>query len=203
MPDERVTPDAIDAGVNRAFAMVSQALAQATEALLNADQAAAREVVENDRLVDELTSRVEGLVWTLLESEPRDQMSLRYLVSVLLILPELERSADLGEHIAQLALSNLGVEMSPVCRGVVQRMAEVALEMWRTSADAYSDRASRGAHVDETDVEMDILHGRLSAEIERDQVAPAVAAQLALLARFYERLGDHAVNLARRIERIA
>ena len=50
---------------------------------------------------------------------------------------------------------------------------------------------------------MDILHGRLTQEVAAEQMPVAIAAQVTLLARFYERLGDHAVNLARRIELLA
>jgi len=44
-------------------------------------------------------------------------------VGVLLIVPELERSGDLAEHIAQRAVTNLGSKMSPLSRGIIQRMA--------------------------------------------------------------------------------
>jgi phosphate transport system protein len=54
--------------------------------------------------------------------------------------------------------------------------------------------------LDEADEEMDILHVRLTDEVARSGMATPIAAQVTLLARFYERLGDHAVNLARRIE---
>jgi phosphate uptake regulator len=47
---------------------------------------------------------------------------------------------------------------------------------------------------------MDILHDRLIGEIAAETMPTAIGAQVTLLARFYERLGDHAVNLARRIE---
>jgi phosphate uptake regulator len=53
--------------------------------------------------------------------------------------------------------------------------------------------------LDEDDEEIDILHERLTGEVARGAMPTAVAAQVALLARFYERLGDHAVNLASRI----
>ena len=53
------------------------------------------------------------------------------------------------------------------------------------------------------DEEMDILHGRLTEEVGAEEMTVAIAAQVTLLARFYERLGDHAVNLARRIELLA
>jgi hypothetical protein len=53
---------------------------------------------------------------------------------LLLILPELERSADLSEHIAQRALSGIGAEMTPTSRRIVQRMSEVALDLWKPTA---------------------------------------------------------------------
>ena len=122
------------------FALVSESLAGATEALLSNDVSTGSRVVEGDQAIDDLTAEVELLVWERLGTEPLPAAELRHLVGVLLIVPELERSGDLAEHIAQRAASNLGAEMSPLSRGIVQRMAEVALEMWRVAADAYGDR---------------------------------------------------------------
>lgn len=192
--------EVVDRRVSQLFALVSEALARATHALLTADAEVANGVVEGDQVVDDLTAEVEALIWTRLESGPVDAITLRHLVSVLLILPELERSADLAEHVAQRALAHLGTEMSPLSRGIVQRMTEVALEMWRTAADAYAERSSLGRALAEADEEMDILHERLSGEVATEAMPVPVAAQVTLLARFYERLGDHAVNLARRID---
>jgi phosphate transport system protein len=190
----------IEIRVTQLFAMVSQALAGATQALLGSDVATGLAVVEGDQSVDDLTAEVELLVWRQLETENLPASSLRHLVGVLLILPELERSGDLAEHIAQRALTNIGAEMSPLSRGIVQRMAEVALDMWRDAADAYGDRASRATSLSEDDEEIDILHDRLTRDIAAETMSTAVGAQVTLVARFYERLGDHAVNLARRIE---
>ena len=117
-----------------------------------------------------------------------------------MILPELERSADLAEHVAQRAVDNLGVDMSPLSRGIVQRMAEGALAMWRTAADAYGEGGNEAKGLAENDEEIDRLHDRLMQEIADEAMPTAIAAQVTLLARFYERLGDDAVNLARRIE---
>ena len=90
--------------------------------------------------------------------------------------------------------------MSPLSRGIVQRMAEVALrcgEMLPTPMrTGQPDR--RALHED--DEEIDILHERLTKEIAAETMPTAIGAQVTLLARFYERLGDHAVNLARRVE---
>ena len=80
-------------------------------------------VVEGDQAVDDLTAEVELMVWRQIDDESTPNTSLRHLVGILLILPELERSGDLAEHIAQRAVTNLGAEMSPLSRGIVQRMA--------------------------------------------------------------------------------
>ncbi|MHB1582310.1 MAG: phosphate signaling complex PhoU family protein [Acidimicrobiales bacterium] len=200
MVEEPAATDVVDQRVNQLFALVSEALARATHALLHADAEVARGVVADDRIVDDLTAEVETLIWERLEAGPVDPVLLRHLVGVLLILPELERSADLAEHVAQRALARLGSEMSPLSRGIVQRMTEVALEMWRAAADAYAERSSASDALAEADEELDILHERLTSEVATEAMPVSVAAQVTLLARFYERLGDHAVNLARRIE---
>jgi phosphate transport system protein len=190
----------IEIRVTQLFALVSEALAAATEALLSNDVQAGLTVVEGDQRVDDLTAEVELLVWRQLDDERMPVATLRHFVGVLLILPELERSGDLAEHIAQRAVASLGAQMSPLSRGIVQRMAEVALDMWRDAADAYGDRSAHADALAEDDEEINILHERLTGEIAAGSMLPAIGAQVTLLARFYERLGDHAVNLARRVE---
>jgi len=190
----------IEARMAQLFALVSEALAGATDALLSNDVAMGLQVVEGDQAIDDLTAEVELLVWEQLGNASLPPTALRHLVGVLLIVPELERSGDLAEHIAQRAASNLGADMSPLSRGIVQRMAEVALEMWRAAADAYGDRAADAASLSEDDEEIDILHDRLTGEVAAGAMSTSIGAQVTLLARFYERIGDHAVNLARRIE---
>jgi phosphate transport system protein len=197
-PDEGIQQ--IDTRMNQLFALVSEALARSTEALLSNDVATALAVVDGDQSVDDLTADVELLVWQQIDRHNPTGATLRHLVGVLLILPELERSGDLAEHVAQRAVTSLGAEMSPLSRGIVQRMAEVALEMWRDAADAYGDRSASAEELAEADDEIDILHERLTKEIASEIMPTAIGAQVTLLARFYERLGDHAVNLARRIE---
>jgi phosphate transport system protein len=189
----------VDRSVRQLFALVTEALAGATQALLRGEAALGSAVIEGDRLIDELTSDVEQTVWDQIDTGSPSADELRRLIGILLILPELERSADLAKHIAQRAVFNLGAEMSPLSRGIVQRMTEVALEMWKAAADAFGAQISPVINLDEDDEEIDILHERLTGEVARGAMPTAVAAQVTLLARFYERLGDHAVNLASRI----
>src|ERR1019366_1264348 len=121
------TLELIEARMMQLFALVSEALAGATEALLSNDPSTGLAVVEGDQSVDDLTSEVELMVWRQIDNESTPSTTLRHLVGILLILPELERSGDLAEHIAQRAVTNLGAEMSPLSRGIAQRMAEVAI----------------------------------------------------------------------------
>jgi phosphate transport system protein len=184
------------------FASVREALSRATWALLNGEIELAQEVIEGDQEIDDLTSQLEMLIWSRIDAEEIERSSLRLHVGTLLLLPELERSADLAEHIAQRAASNIGADMTPVARGVVQRMSEVAAEMWQSVAAAYVQGDAAMLELHEADEEIDILHERLTAEIAKGEMAAPIAAQVTLIARFYERIGDHAVNLSRRMAAI-
>ena len=181
------------------FARVTEALARATCALLSADVDLGRSVVQDDQVIDEQVLSIDDALWRELDALIGASAEIRRLVRLLFALSELERSADLAEHIAQRAVSGLGGEMTPVSRGIVQRMSEAAFDMWRAAAEVYASGGSGTVDLDETDEELDILHDRLTAEVATGSMLPPVAAQVTLLARFYERLGDHAVNLSRRL----
>jgi phosphate transport system protein len=193
------TVSPIDLGVTRLFALVSEAVSGATMALLGGERDTADNIVEADLVIDDLTAEIEALVWLEIEQCEQEIDSLKNLVSVLLILPELERSADLAEHIAQRARFNVGPSMSPRVRGIFQRMSEIATSMWREAADAYIDRLSDPVRIDLADEELDDLRDQLTKEVAKGEMAMDISSQVILLGRFYERLGDHAVNLARRI----
>ena len=186
--------------VLRLFARVTEALARATWALLSADADLGRSVVQDDEVIDGQVGSAEEALWRELDAIIGASQEARHLVRLLFVLSELERSADLAEHIAQRAIYGLGGEMTPVSRGIVQRMSEVAIDMWRAASDVFASGRSESVDLDETDEELDILHDRLTSEVARGSMQPPIAAQVTLLARFYERLGDHAVNLSRRLE---
>jgi phosphate transport system protein len=190
---------ALDRRVARVFALVSEALVAATTALLDQDAELGEAVVVRDRAIDELTSQIGQSMWEVITAAP-DAAARRQAVLILLMLPELERSGDLAEHIAQRALTDLGGEMTAVSRGLVQRMSDVASAMWDMARIAFVERTAQGTALDEADEELDVLHESLSGEVASGHMTPSVAVQVALMSRFYERLGDHAVNLARRIE---
>jgi phosphate transport system protein len=186
------------------FALVSEGLAGATEALLAGDREAARALVARDEMLDSLYVDVEGLVQRQFALQAPMAVDLRFLLSVLRIVPELERSGDLAEHIAQRAVRGLTGELTPRVRGLIEQMGRTGVEMWRASAGAYAERDGTAvARLREHDDELDDLHVSLIAELASGKLSIPVAIELALVGRFYERLGDHAVNIAARVRYLA
>src|SRR5580658_8256188 len=125
---------------------------------------------------------------------------LRFLLSVLRIVPELERSHDLVVHIAAGASHLVEDDLTARARGLIARMGDLASEMWRQAADSWyqRDRAAAAA-LAERDESLDELHTSLVAELASGPTAIPVAMEMAQIARDYERLGAHAVNIARRV----
>jgi phosphate transport system protein len=121
------------------------------------------------------------------------------LVAILRIVPELERSGDLVEHIALRTPQRMAEQLSPRARGLILEMGEVGVDMWRAAANAYADRDIGAAkRLRALDDHLDDLHVTLSVELAQNDIATSVAIEMGLIARFLERLGDHAVNVARR-----
>jgi phosphate transport system protein len=149
-----------------------------------------------DNLVNEIVMTAEQ---RLFEDNSLDAGTRRVLLTLLRILPEVERNGDLAEHIARRAARGLGNEMSPRSRGLIERMGEVASTIWREATDVIIDgKLEAAGAIEDIDDELDDLHVSLTAELTSGSMTLPVAVELALLARFYERFGDHCVNLARR-----
>jgi len=209
MPSElRVTfhrnLEEIDAKTAHLFVRVSEAVAAATECLLNGDVVTAEVLVRGDAQFDELAAEVEALAERQLTLQTPMGADLRYLLSIVRMVPELERSADLAEHIAARAASGLTGLLTPRLRGVVEQMGRVALSMWRDATEAFMDRdVLASARLVEADDELDTLHSYLTAELVSGAVGVSVALEMALVGRFYERLGDHAVHVTRRVRFLA
>jgi phosphate transport system protein len=196
--------EAIEAKVIELFAMVAEGLPVATQALLNDNDDAYPMLAERDRAIDALYVEVEGLANREILLQAPVASDLRFLLSVLRIVPELERSHDLVVHIAAAASHSLGGDLTPRARGLVGRMGDLAAEMWRQAADSWYQRDRGGAEsLADRDEDMDELHSSLTAELASGQMRVPVAMEMALVARDYERLGAHAVNIARRVVYLA
>src|SRR5216683_6638341 len=190
----------IEAKVIELFAMVAEDLPEATHALLSGDNDVLHKLTERDHVIDGLYREIEELVNRQIVLQAPVASDLRFLLSVLRIVPELERSHDLVVQIASRANHILGEELSPRSRGLVERMGNLVSDMWRQAADSWYQRDRSAAEaLDGRDDEMDELHASLIGELASGRMTLPVTMEMTLVARFYERLGDHAVNIARRV----
>ncbi len=193
-------PHKVDQLFAQAFALVGEGIAGATHALLAGDREAAKELVKRDEVIDRIITEISQWVQEQLVNGETSTAERREFVAILRMLPDMERNGDLAEHIARRAARNLGSEMSARSRGLVERMGEVATTIWHSTAEAFAERSATAAiSIDDLDDELDDLHVTLTAEIVSGTMPLPVAIELAMVARFYERFGDHAVNLARRL----
>src|SRR5215467_2266237 len=146
--------EAIEAQVIELFGMVAEDVPRATDALLSGNSEEVQRLAERVRAIDDLYPRIEELADRELLQAPLAS-DLRFLVSVLRVVPELERSHDLVVNIARRASYSLSEDLSPRSRGLVEQMGTVASDMWRQAIDCWRERdRSAAAALDERDDEM-------------------------------------------------
>jgi predicted phosphate transport protein (TIGR00153 family) len=194
----------VDSTIRLLFALVAESVGWATIALLDQNVEAANDVISGDEAFDERCNELTAMIKARLSEAPLPADEVETLVTMLQIVPELERSADLAEHIAQRSLGGLGGLIPPLSRGLVQSISDTVIQMWKLAGDEYGNPSRQaGTSLDAADGELDELCASLITEGMGGVDDSAIAVNLALIARFYERLGDHAVNLARRVDSLA
>lgn len=192
--------EAMSTKVTRLFALVSEAVAAANEALMADDAGALAAVRAGETTIDELMVQLEADIERVLLLQAPVAGELRWVLALIRIVPELERSGDLAEHIAKRAGTGLVAELSPAARGQLEAMGSIAVDLWRQAADAFADRDPQaGSRLEAEDDQLDDLHTALTTELMGAGFAPRAAADATLVARFYERLGDHAVHITTRV----
>jgi phosphate transport system protein len=198
--------DQLDAIVEELVDMTHEvrvAVRRATQALLTADAEIAEKVISDDAVIDGARERVESKSFELLALQQPVASDLRMLVAGLRMVADLERMGDLSVHVAKVARLRVPqVAVPPQIVPTIERMATVAQKMVGTVAGVIAERDVEGARqLEEDDEEMDQLR-RSSFRLMLDDSWPhgiEAAVDIALLGRYYERIADHAVSLARRV----
>lgn len=193
--------DHVSSEVLRLAGLVSDTIPRATEAFLTGDLDLAEALIRGDDKLDELTHELEERIYQILAlQQPILSADLRLLVTALRLSSELERSGDLMVNIAKAARRIYRVEIPPKVRGLIQVMSEQAATLMQLATDAYAARdIALAAALDDMDDQLDDTHREFIQSIfehlPADRAELQAAVQLALVGRFYERVGDHAVNI--------
>jgi phosphate transport system protein len=197
--------DAIRDQVIRLGASVIEAVPRATGVLLSGDLEGADYLVQSDDEIDARAVEIEDQCFQQLALQAPVAGDLRQLVSIIKITGELERSADLAVNICKGARRIYGHDIDPVLRGLISKMSEQAQQLFISAIDAFeTSDAAKAAAIDDMDSFLDGLHRQFIQEIfeshARGKMDVQVAVQLAIIGRFYERIGDHAVNVGERTQ---
>ncbi|MGP5077289.1 phosphate signaling complex protein PhoU [Brachybacterium alimentarium] len=182
--------------------LVGRALEEATQALLEGDLALAERVIAADPHIDRRQIDLDSKTVELLARQAPVATDLRLLVASLRMSSSLERMGDLCAHVALVARRTHPEPAVPEQhRAQIARMSELGGIALRDAARVIAERdLALAAQVEKDDAELDDLMLEVSREIARgDGYTNAQIVDLTLLIRFYERLGDHAVSLVRRV----
>jgi len=181
---------------------VGQAMRKATDALLNADLALAEDVISGDLQIDALRDRAQEDSFGLLALQAPVATDLRVVVSAIHASGDLERMGDLALHVAKATRRRHPAKVLPdSVSGYFGEMGQIACELAAKAADVIRTRdVERAKELESDDDAMDDLHKHMFTLMMGPSWTHGVAAAVdaTLLARFYERFGDHAVTVARR-----
>src|SRR5260370_32482421 len=170
--------------------MVGEDLSEAATALLVGDGQVVAILMERDQEIDAVYREVEELVQREILLQAPVASDLRFLLSVLRIVPELERSHDLIVQIAASAGNAPAAGLSPSGLGMLTRMGQLAGEMWNQTSDCWYQRdSSTAGRLATEDRGMDDLHARLHPELAAGGRPVPAARALTLVARLSRRLG--------------
>jgi phosphate transport system protein len=194
---------AIDDQMVEMTRLVGSAMHRATTALLDADLDVAESVITADEQVDALHVDLEERALVLIARQAPVATDLRVLVAALRMSADLERMGDLARHVAKLARLRYPRSAIPAeLRGDILEMGQVAEQLVVKTGSIIATRDIKAAEELETDDdEMDRLHRGLFNKLLAPTWSHGVetAVDVTLIGRYYERYGDHAVAVARRV----
>lgn len=181
-------------------AVVVAGIGYATTALLEGDVDLASVVIAGDSEIDALYPGVESDVFELVATQSPVGRDLRFLIATLRVAMEIERSGDLVASIGKRVATLDPVTLTPAVRLLLSAMGEGASAMFSAAAAAYATLDGETARrLPAEDDAMDDLHRRLLHELFEASGPVGSVVELGLIARFYERIADHAVVIAERV----
>ena len=196
--------DEIREDIAKVAAVVTENVPRATQILLTQDLEGAEYMILSDDEIDSRALALEERCYQVLALQSPVARDLRQVVAALRIIAEVERSADLAVNICKAARRIYGHQLDPRLRGIIQKMGDQASKLFKEATEAYlTSDANRAAALDDMDGYLDDLQRQFVQAIFESHSAERmdlqVAVQLAVVARFYERIGDHAVNIGERV----
>ena len=180
-------------------ALCEEAIALAAKALTDKDKTMAAKVAAMDAEIDQKERNIESMCLKLLLQQQPVARDLRQISAALKMITDMERIGDQAEDISEIVITLDGryAENSALLKG----MAESAIQMVTESVDAYVKRDTALAQQvikmdDIVDDYFDQVKAELISKIAGEPADGEYALDLLMIAKYLERIGDHAVNIA-------
>ncbi len=195
--------DAIAASLVEMAHLVGTGLSNATQALLDGSVEQAESVISGDATIDAMYGDVEQHCLDILAQQQPVAWDLRFLVTSLRIVADIERMGDLAVHVAKVARRRYpGHAIPATLKPTMLEMGEIAAQILVKCANVIETSDVRLAgELERDDDVMDALHRRLFTTLLDPSFTEGVECviDVTLCGRYYERFCDHAVSVARRV----
>ena len=180
-------------------ALCENAIASAVKSLIYGDTKLAAAAIRIDHEIDRKEREIESMCLKLLLQQQPVARDLRQISAALKMITDLERIGDQAEEIADIIGFIDG--HNPEDYVTLTEMAKAAIHMVTESIDAYvkHDTILAEKVVDEDDIVDEYflqVKSKLIAKIAKDPDDGEYALDLLMIAKYFERIGDHAVNIA-------
>ena len=180
--------------------MIEKAIQQAITALIKQDTDAARKIIEYDEDIDQQEKNIENLCLKLLLQQQPVARDLRVISSALKMITDMERIGDHASDISEMAIL---MADKPYIKKLehIQEMAKEASVMLVNSIEAFVNKDVKQAHEviikdDVVDNLFETIKNELIAMIHKNPDVGDQAMDLLMVAKYLERIGDHACNIA-------
>ena len=179
--------------------LVEESIEKTLLALQKQDTELAGRIFRDDDLIDELEQKIEKKCLTIIASQQPLAKDLRAIGAALKMITDMERIADHSADIAEITIRMAEEQyIKPLID--IPKMAELAKEMVRQSIDAYVKQDIELARVvcaddDAVDALFDQIVQELIVVMKRDAQTVEQATNLLLIAKYLERMADHATNI--------
>jgi len=180
--------------------MAEIAIYKSVEALKNRDEQMAKDTIERDNDIDILELEIQDRAITLIATRQPMAADLRFITTAMSIATDLERIGDLAVDVSQ---KNLEMLKWPLLKPLIDtpKLADIAKEMIKESIDTFVKKDSKRSlkiHAMETEADKlrDMITDELTQIMMKDPQTVPKAIPLLLIARFLERICDHAMNIA-------
>ena len=183
--------------------MIEEKIQKAIEALIGQNRSLAKKIMDGDCEVDREQKKIENICFNLLMQQQPVARDLRVISAAMKMVTDMER---IGDHAADISEMTVMMSGTPYVADLedIKKMASETVLMLIRSIEAYVEKDMLKAQsvIDHDDIVDDLFHKNKQDLIELIQKNPAVseqAADMLMVAKYFERIGDHATNLAENI----